>query len=135
MEKLFTLEIVTPERSFFKGEVEAVVLETPTGQREVMKHTLPTVFILSGGVMRIKQNARWMEAFAGEGFVRVGARDTVIMAETCEWPYEIDADKVSEEIERLDEAMKKSQSMREYKMAKVQLAVQLARLNAKKRGD
>lgn len=135
MDKLFTLEIVTPDRNFFKSQVEAVVLETPNGQREILVHTLPCVFILSGGVMRIKQNGRWMEAVSGDGFVRVGEKDTVVMCEICFWPHEIDPDKVNEEIDRLDDETKKAKSMREYKMAKVQLAVQLAKLNAKKKID
>lgn len=134
MDTLFELEIVTPDRSFFKGRVESVILNTPTGEREILLHTLPMVFILEGGIIRIRQNERWMEAVSGNGFVRVGETDTVVMAEICEWPHEIDTEKVHEEIEEIDEQLKKAQSMREYKMAKAQLAIQLAKLNLKNRG-
>lgn len=131
MNELFTLDIVTPDRRFFCGEVQAVVLQTPTGQREVLLHTLPCVFILSEGVMRIKQNDRWMEASAGTGFVRVGERDTVVMAQTCFWPYE--SAETDEDV--VDDAVRDKKSLHEYNMAKAQLAIRMTKNKRDTRGD
>lgn len=128
--KEFALEILTPERKFFQGQVEAVIVNTPTGQMEIMYHTLPMVAILSTGIIYIMQNQKRMEAVCSEGFVRVGDNVT-IMAQTCNWPYEVDENEVDLEISRYNDKVKKAQSLKEYKMAKAQLAVQLAKLKIK----
>lgn len=128
--KEFMLEILTPERDFFKGEVQAVILDIPTGEIEIMYHTLPMVVCLSPGVINIRQNNRQMQAVCSDGFVRVG--DTVtIMTQSCNWPYEIDETETDHEITRLNDKVKKAQSLREYKLAKAQLAIQLARFKIK----
>ncbi len=128
---VFSLEIVTPDRSFFSGEVTAIVLPAYGGELEVLRYTLPMAVVLDGGVMRIEQNGRWMEAVVGSGFVRVDRDKTTVMAESAEWPYEINADRVQEEIGEIDEKLRRAQSMREYRMAKAQLAIQLAKLKIK----
>lgn len=131
MAKLFHLDIVTPDRDFFKGEVESLVINTPTGEMGILYHTLPLVTILESGVIRILQSDKWMEAATSDGFVRVDTDRVTIMANLCEWPYEINANKVNEEIMDLSDRMKKSQSLREYKLAKAQLAIQFAKLKIK----
>ncbi len=131
MAALFSLEIITPDRSFFSGEVESVILPAKGGEMEILRYTLPMAVVLEGGVMRIGQNSRWMEAVVGQGFVRVDRDKTVIMAESAEWPHEIDSEKVQEEIGEIDEKLRRAQSMREYRMAKAQLAIQLAKLKIK----
>ena len=56
MSKQFLLEIVTPDREFFSGLVEELFVDTPTGEMEVMYHTLPMIASVSAGLITIKQN-------------------------------------------------------------------------------
>lgn len=130
MAKQFLLEIVTPDRSFFTGRVEELILNTPGGEIEVLWHTLPMVAIVAPGLISITQNKRKMEAACSNGFVRVGDRVSLLV-QTCKWPYEIDEEETSKEIKALNARIKKAQSMKEYKLAKAQLALQLANLKAK----
>lgn len=126
----FRLDIVTPDRKFFSGMVEKVILNTPTGEMEIMYHTLPMVAVVATGLIFIAQNGRKMEAVCSDGFVKVGDIVT-IMAQTCNWPYEVNEDETNHEILHLNDKIKKAQSLKEYRMAKAQLAVQLAKLKIK----
>lgn len=135
MSALFTLEIVTPDRSFFTGDVQSLILPARGGELEILRHTLPMAVVLEGGVIRIGQNDRFMEAAVGEGFVRVGRDKTVVMTESAEWPHEIDDERVHSDVAEIDEKLRRAQSMREYRMAKAQLAIQLAKLKIKNYRD
>lgn len=134
MAKLFKLEILTPDRDFFKGEIESLIINTKNGEMGVLYNTLPMVTNLESGIIKIYQSDKWMEAVNAEGFVRISKEGVTIMSSNCEWPYEINVNKVNEEILDINDKIKKTQSLREYKMAKAQLAIQLAKLKIKGKG-
>ncbi len=97
MEKRFPLEVLTPERQFFAGEVEAVTVHAPDGELTVLAHHAPLVTVLATGAFRIKENGTWREAFHSEGFLEVmNDGHTVLYAQACEWPEEIDIARVEE---------------------------------------
>lgn len=127
----FYLEIVTPERMFFEGYVESLTFNTTSGEMGVLYNALPMVTALKAGILKIRQNNRWMEASNGEGFIEVRPKKVVIMAQTAEWPYEINVDKIKAQIDDMTILMKKEQSLKEYKLAKAQLARHFARLRLK----
>lgn len=130
MARQFLLEIVTPERNFFCGRVEELIFSSITGEMEVMYHTLPMVAVVVPGLITMVQNGRRMEAACSDGFIRVGDKVTLVV-QSCNWPYEIDESETNKEIKALNARIKKAQSMKEYKMAKAQLAIQLANLKVK----
>lgn len=133
--KTFQLDIVTPDRNFFSDEVESLVINTVNGEMGILYHTLPLVTVLKAGIMRIRRNGRLMEAVASDGFVTVMRDRVTVLTQSCDWPYEIDADKIDREIEELHDRERKAKSAYEYKMAKAQLEVQFAKLKLKNRGD
>ena len=128
MNKLFNLEIYTPERTFFEGQVESLVINTHSGEIGILYHTLPLVTTLQSGVMRILQNGKWMEAANSVGFVEVTRDMVTVLTDSAAWPHEVDINAVNEEIDELDERKRKAKSLEEYKMAKAQLAIQFAKL-------
>lgn len=132
--KEFLLEIITPDREFFKGKVEALTFTAPTGEIGVLYNTLPLVSALIPGTLSIKQEGKWMEAFNSEGFVEIRPKHVIIMSQLAEWPHEISVDEVRYEIDLMSERMKKEQSLKEYKLAKAQLARQFAKLKLKNKG-
>lgn len=130
MEKRFSLRIVTPDRAFFSGEVESLVIDTPTGEMGILYHTLPMVVILQAGTLRIRRNGRWMEATNSDGFVTVLREGVTVLTYSCEWPHE-EQNGMRENVDRIDDSSRKARSQYEYKMAKAQLAAQFARLKNK----
>ena len=109
----FFLEIVTPERLFFEGYVESLTFNTASGEMGILYNALPMVTSLKSGILKIRQNSKWMEASNGEGFIQVRPKKVVIMAQSAEWPYEINTDKIKSEIDDMSIMMKKEQSLKE----------------------
>ncbi|NLC16623.1 MAG: ATP synthase F1 subunit epsilon [Clostridiales bacterium] len=131
MEKVineFYLEIVTPDRLFFKGYVESLVFNSSSGEMGIMYNALPMVTALKPGTIKIRQKNKWMEAHSGEGFIQVRPKNVIIMAQTAKWPYELGIADTKPRHDTLAIKKKKEQSLKEYKLAKAQLARHFANL-------
>jgi F-type H+-transporting ATPase subunit epsilon len=90
------LEIVTPERLAFEGEVDAVVLPGSQGELGVLPHHAPLVSTLGVGELRFRKGGA-EESFAiVGGFLQVRPDKVVVMAETADLAGEIDLAKAEE---------------------------------------
>ncbi len=90
MSSTFYVEILTPERKFFWGDVETIIVKTPTGEMGILKGHIPTVVVIDIGSIKIKKNGKWFEAVLSEGFMEVKQDQAIILVDTAEWPDEID---------------------------------------------
>jgi len=129
----FYLEIITPERKFFQGEVEMVVVPGLDGELGILRGHVPMVTALDVGMVRIKQNNEWKEAAVSEGFMEVRPDETIILAQAAEWPEEIDVNRALAAKERAEERLRQRRSMKEYVQSKTSLARALTRLRIKNR--
>lgn len=68
---VFMLEILTPKRQFYRGEVEALTCTLPDGQLTVLKSHRPMLAALEIGSIMIKKGGEWRTAFSSEGFIEV----------------------------------------------------------------
>jgi F-type H+-transporting ATPase subunit epsilon len=126
------LEIITPSRLFFSGEVEIIVFETPEGQIGILKNHSPVVCHVIAGEIRIKQNERWMSAAVTDGFIEVIDNEARIFADTAEWPNEIDVNRALAAKQRAEERLQSQLSRQEYLRSQAALSRALARLKVKK---
>lgn len=132
MSKKFFLEIVTPTRKFFSGEVEMVVLRTPEGELGILKGHVPMVAAIAVGPMRLLLDGEWLEAFLSEGFMEVKPDRTIILSDTAEWPHEIDINRALAAKRRAEERLHSKISKIEYLHSQAALARAAARLKIKK---
>ncbi len=99
------LEIVTPERLAFSGEVDAVVLPGIDGELGVLPHHAPLVSTLGVGELRYRTGGR-EESFAiAGGFLQVRPDKVVVMAETADLAAEIDVEKAQEARREAEKAL------------------------------
>lgn len=124
----FELEIVTPERKFFAGPVEMVILKTPQGEMGILKDHMPMVIVVAIGPIKIKKDGEWLEAVLTEGFMEIKQDKTVILTDTAEWPSEIDHNRAKAAKERAEERIHRQLSRQEYLQSQAALARALARL-------
>jgi F-type H+-transporting ATPase subunit epsilon len=90
------LEIVTPERLAYSGEVDSVQLPGSEGELGVLPHHAPLVSTLGVGELRIRKGTS-EESFAIiGGFLQVRPDKVVVMAETADLAAEIDLEKAVE---------------------------------------
>lgn len=128
----FLLEIITPEKQFFKGNVEAVICNALEGEICVLKGHQPMVAALGVGEIRLKINGQWKNAFNSEGFMEVRPDEVVIFSQTCEWPEDIDEARAEQARLRVLENMRHEQGLREHKHNEITLARAMARLKIKR---
>jgi F-type H+-transporting ATPase subunit epsilon len=133
MSSTFELEIVTPERKFFSGQIETIVLKTPDGEMGILAGHTPMVVAVSIGPIRIKQNGEWLDAVLNEGFMEIKQDKTVILTDSAEWPDEIDVNRAKAAQERAQERLQRQLSQAEYIRSQAALTRALARLKVGKR--
>lgn len=129
----YMLEIITPERIFFHGEVESVIIPAPDGFMSIQKMHEPMVAAINIGTMRILADGEWMECTTSEGFVEVRPDETIIFSQTAEWPNEIDLRRAQEAKERAEEKLRQQLSHQEYMQNQIALARAMVRLRAGRR--
>jgi len=129
----FRLEILTPEREFYLGEAEEVIINSADGEMGILKGHHPMVAGLIPGALKILIDGKWHEAAGSEGFVEVKPDRVIIMVQTVEWPEEIEEARVLQNIKKAEERIRQKKSMLEYKLGKASLARAFARLKVKNR--
>ena len=71
-ERKFELEIITPERVFYKGEAVMVEFNTTEGEIGVLKKHIPMTVIVKPGILTItEEDDNIKEAALHEGFVQI----------------------------------------------------------------
>ena len=128
MSDSFPLIIMTPERKFFDGEVEAITITTIDGEFQILKDHTPITLPLVVGSIQIKKDGKWKEAFQSEGFLEVSNSMVRVFVQTCEWPEDIDAARALAAQQRAIERMRWQKSMVEYQWTKIALARAMVRL-------
>ena len=132
MSKLFNLKILTPEREFFDGDVEAVTTTAPDGKVTVLADHTPLIMPVSIGTISIKRNGVWEDSVNSEGFMEVHHEGVLIFVQACEHPDEIDTRRAEEARRRAEEKLRQKQSMNEYMKSRIALARAMVRLTIKK---
>ena len=123
-EKTFNLQIISPTRIFFDGNVDMVEMKTTEGEIGVLAGHIPLTAILQPGVVRIKQADGTKEAALHDGFVEIRKDKVTVLAESCEWPDEIDVNRAEEARERAERRIKSGK--KEVDMFRAELALKKA---------
>lgn len=127
--KLFRLKIISPDRIFYDDDVEMVELRTTEGEMGVLKGHIPLTAILAPGVLTIKEAAGGTkEAALHSGFVEVMQDHVTILAESCEWPEEINLNRAKEAQIRAERRLKSGDSAINIARAELALRRSLIRI-------
>ena len=92
----FYFQVISPERIFYKGDVDMIELCTTEGEMGVLAGHIPTTAVLAPGILRIKVDGEVKEAALHSGFIEILKTKVTILAESCEWPSEIDENRAKE---------------------------------------
>lgn len=124
----YMLEIITPERAFFKREVESVIIPTADGYMSVQKMHEPMVAAITVGDIKICVDGEWKLCTTSEGFIEVRPDEAIIFSQAVEWPEEIDLRRAQEARERAEERLRQTKSYQEYMQNQISLARAMVRL-------
>lgn len=90
------LKIVAPERIFYEGNVTFLEFTTTEGDMGVYPNHVPLTAIIAPGVLRIHEDSEVKEAALMSGFIQILKDQVTILAESVEWPDEIDGKRAKE---------------------------------------
>ena len=91
-ENTMKLEVITPERSFYTGDVTFVELNTTEGEVGIYARHIPITITEEDGTKK--------KAALLIGFVEVTETTMSILAEVAEWPEDIDVERAKKSEER-----------------------------------
>jgi len=134
MADTFTLNISTPEREFYHGDVENLILVTTEGEMGVLPGHMPMVVALDISTIRFKEADEWLDAAISGGFAQIRGDRVNILADTAEWPEEIEINRAQEAKRRAEERLQSHLSEVEYirsQLAKRRAIARLALVNKK----
>ena len=124
----FLAEILTPEKSFFCGEVESIIVPATDGYMSIQRMHEPMVLAILPGTLKIQVNGKWQECSVSAGFLEVRPDETILFVTTAEWPEEIDVARAERARKRAEEKLRQRRSAREYRENQIALARAMARL-------
>ena len=127
----FYLEIITPERQFYIGPAEALVLPAVDGQMGIYPGHEPVVTAIEPGELRYKAEGKWEPAAVGAGFAEIKPDYVMWLVGFAEHPEEIDQKRAEAARKRAEERLRQKQSIHEYYHSKAALARAMARLKTK----
>lgn len=127
--KTFSLEVISPERVFYTGDAQMVELTTTEGDIGIYADHIPLTTIVAPGIMTITEaDGTLKEAAVLEGFMEITGDKVSVLAQSCEWPDEIDVNRAREAKDRAERRLKGSGENINEKRAELALRKALVRI-------
>lgn len=117
MPDTFQLEIVTPAKLVVKDVAQEAQIPGLNGYLGILPGHAPLITELKVGVITYRANGATYTLAVAWGFAEVLPDKVTILAETCERPEEIDADRARKAKERAEERLKSNNPEIDYDRA------------------
>ncbi|MFP3155691.1 ATP synthase F1 subunit epsilon [Lachnospiraceae bacterium ZAX-1] len=131
--KIFQVEIITPDRVFYEGNAEMIEFTAVDGEIGVYKNHIPLTTVIAPGILTITEPEGKKKAALHAGFVEILPDKATILAEVAEWPDEIDVKRAQEAKERAEKNLAGNHpSEIDMERADIALKKAIVRINAVK---
>lgn len=108
-DKLMDVKIMAPDRVFYEGQVSFMEFNTTEGIVGIYPKHIPMTVVIAPGVLKlVEDNGDTKEAALLSGFAEVLGDSITILAESVEWPDEIDIKRAEEARIRAERRIKDS---------------------------
>lgn len=125
----FELEIITPDRIFYKGQATMVEFNTTEGEIGIYKNHIPTTVIIKPGVLTITSEEKKIAALHS-GFATILQDKVTILAEIIEWADEIDHERANASRERAENRIREGHEETDMARAETSLLRAMARIKS-----
>lgn len=127
----FQVEIITPERVFYTGEATMIEFTSVEGDMGVYKNHIPLTTVLAPGIVTITEEDGQKKAAVHAGFAEILGEKVTLLAETAEWPDEIDPDRAERAKKRAEERLADKAESLDVARAELALKRALVRISLK----
>ena len=128
-DNLFQVEIITPDRIFYRGQASMIEFTTTEGEIGVLKDHIPLTTVLAPGIVTITEADGAKKAVVHAGFAEILGEKVTLLAEVAEWPEEIDLERAEAARERAEERIHNRNDNLDLKRAEFALHKALIRIN------
>lgn len=129
-DNIFKVEIITPDRVFYKGESDFIEFTSMSGELGVYKNHIPMTTVLAPGLVTIHNGEEEKVAAVHAGFAEILGDKVTLLAELAEWPDEIDVSRAKSAKERAEERLANHTAEIDVKRAEFALRKALIRIDA-----
>ena len=130
----FLVRIITPDRVFFEGQGDMVEFNTTEGEIGVLPGHIPMTVIVKPGILYIHEAQEEKKAALHAGFAEILPEGVTILAETIEWPGEIDENRAKSAMERAEHRLQDKAPNTDIARAETALQRAIARIQVIKNG-
>ena len=123
-EKLFRLEIISPDKMFYTNDVVMAEYNTTEGEVGIYAGHIPMTQIIAPGQLTITEEGGQKIAALLSGFVEITPEKVTILAEAVEWPENIDVERSREARIRAERRISSGQE--DIDLARAELALKKA---------
>ena len=132
----FSLQIITPEKIFFEGEVQRVIVRTTEGDVGILaKHEKYVAALPSGPIKITMDDGKERLAALSGGAIKVSPSQTAILANAVEWAEDIDVDWAKRSEQDALRRKENSKNEQELQYAEMKLKRALNRLRVSSMKD
>lgn len=129
------LEIVTPDRLEFSGDVESIIAPSVSGYIGILPGHIPLIARLTVGVLTVRTGTSRLTLAVSEGYMEVSPSKVIILAEAAEMPGEIDVERALAAKRRAEEILATSKEHVVLARARASLQKAINRLKVAKYQD
>jgi F-type H+-transporting ATPase subunit epsilon len=123
------LEIVTPEKPLFSGEVDRVTVPSTQGYLGILPGHAPLLAELGVGSIQYRQGEKTENLFCCWGFVEVLPERVIVLAQRGEPASEIDVNRAEQARSRADQRLHSKDPSIDFVRAELSLRRAVARLD------
>lgn len=125
---MLNLQVITPEKIIFDGEVDEVLIPTPNGQIAILPHHITLLTQISDGELIIKKGPQSHHVAVTGGFLEVGNNKATVLSDYAIESDDIQIAKAQEAKERAEELLKGKLSDQDFAEIQSQLRRSLLEL-------
>jgi F-type H+-transporting ATPase subunit epsilon len=123
------LEIITPAKIIFKGNIESVTIPGVEGSFQVLKNHAPLISVFEIGLVKIKIDQNTTKYYAtGGGTIEVLNNNVLVLADSLEAVEEIDIERARRARDRAEERLANKTDDTNLERARAALARAINRL-------
>jgi F-type H+-transporting ATPase subunit epsilon len=132
-DKTINLEVVTPERIVFQGEVDFISAPGTEGRLGILPEHAPLMTGLKVGQINIKQGKNEIKMAVSGGFLETKDSKIVILADSAETAEQIDVDRAKAAKDRAEKRL--SAANQEIDITRAELALNKSLNRLRVRGE
>ena len=132
LDRQFSVEIRTPEKLVYQGEVKSIRASGTNGPFQVLTGHIPFLTTIESGELIVEDHHGIRSMATSNGVFEVLRDGVTVLVESAEWSVEIDTLRAEEALQHAREQLKSQLPDMDYILAELALARAVARLKVAK---